>query len=165
MCLGHVLGVGWGSHGCRLGKHIRPGCGGLHGTPDESERFGEVFNKIVGRWEARLMRHEWARALITKYPVCGKAVDLAITAFVDHLFRRILCNEVEQLEERMVVMDKYIDEEMAKDDNKQNDKTKNVGVKFYGEGAVEKTERVYKRGVPVSGKIVKTVRYLGPTRA
>ena len=106
---------------------IKPGCGGLQGTPEEPERVGEVFNKMVERWQARLMRHEWARALIAKCPVCGKAIDLAITAFVDDLFRRILCDDVEQLEERMAVMDKYLDEEMAKDNMKQNDKKKKRG--------------------------------------
>ena len=37
-----------------------------------------------------------------------------------------------------------------------------MGVKFYGEGAAKKTERVYKKGVKVTGKIVKTLRYPGP---
>ena len=46
---------------------VQPGCGGSQGTPEEPERFGEVFNKMVLRWQARLMRHKWARALIAQY--------------------------------------------------------------------------------------------------
>ena len=95
-------------------------------------------------------------------PVCSKAVDLALTSFVDDLFRRIVRNSKEELEERMAQMDKYLDEETARDNIKQNDKKKNIGVKFYGGGAAKRMEQVYKKGLKVPGKVVRTLRYLGP---